>query len=102
MRPNTASIAEMVSAAVFPESRGERDPRLSLMQDEHRPCAFADDEVALPMAGFAAAFNGLRTIMDRRSILDGVARGSCDAGDGVCGDASDNATRPRPSVRSDR
>jgi hypothetical protein len=46
------------------------------MQDEHRPCAFADDEVALPMAGLAAAFNGLRTIMDRRSILDGVARGS--------------------------
>ena len=27
------------------------------------------------MAGLAAAFNGLRTIMDRRSILDGVARG---------------------------
>src|SRR5712672_331249 len=46
------------------------------MQDEHRPCAFADDEVALPMAGLATAFNGLRTIMDRRSILDGVARGS--------------------------
>src|SRR5580658_9315328 len=46
------------------------------MQDEHRPCAFADDEVALPMAGLAAAFNGLRTIMDRRSILEGVARGS--------------------------
>src|SRR5271168_1737449 len=46
------------------------------MQDEHRPCAFADDEVALPMTGLAAAFNGLRTIMDRRSILDGVARGS--------------------------
>ena len=44
------------------------------MQDEHRPCAFADDEVALPMAGLAAAFNGLRAIMDRRSILDGVAR----------------------------
>jgi len=28
------------------------------------------------MAGLAAAFNGLRTIMDRRSILDGVARRS--------------------------
>ena len=65
------------SCGGFPcEPRGERDPRLSLMQDEHRPCAFADDEVALPMAGLAAAFNGLRTIMDRRSILDGVARGS--------------------------
>src|SRR5271166_6254733 len=46
------------------------------MQDEHRPCALADDEVALPMAGLAAAFNGLRTIVDRSSILDGVARGS--------------------------
>src|SRR5271166_3243036 len=46
------------------------------MQDEHRPCAFADDEVAFPMAGLAAAFNGLGTIMDRSSILDGVARGS--------------------------
>src|SRR5271168_4248309 len=46
------------------------------MQDEHRPRTFADDEVALPVAGLAAAFNGLRTIMDRRSILDGVARGS--------------------------
>src|SRR4029077_11428982 len=54
----------------------ERDPRLSLMQDEHRPCAFADDEVALPMAGLAAAFNGLRTIMDRRSSLDVAARGA--------------------------
>src|SRR5271165_1722892 len=58
------------------EPRGERDPRLTLMQDEHRPRALADDEVALPMAGLAAAFNGLRTIMDRGSILDGVARGS--------------------------
>jgi hypothetical protein len=46
------------------------------MQDEHRPGAFADDEVALAMTGFAAAFIGLRTIMDRSSILDGVARGS--------------------------
>jgi hypothetical protein len=27
------------------------------MQDEHRPCAFADDEIALPMAGLAAALN---------------------------------------------
>jgi len=26
--------------------------------------AFADDEIALPMAGLAAAFNGFRTIMD--------------------------------------
>src|ERR1700738_314553 len=80
MRIDTADNREPrgdVFCGGFPcEPRGERDPRLSLMQDEHRPCAFADDEVALPMAGLAAAFNGLRTIMDRRSILDGVARGS--------------------------
>src|SRR5271165_3859027 len=84
----------------FPcEPRGERDPRLTLVQDEHRPCAFADDEVALPMAGLAAAFNGLRTIMDRRSILDGVARGS---GATWATAFVATATRPRPSVRSDR
>jgi hypothetical protein len=29
--------------------RSSRQTRLSLMQDEHRPGAFADDEVALPM-----------------------------------------------------
>ena len=28
------------------------------------------------MVGLAAVINGLRTIMDRRSILDGVARGA--------------------------
>ena len=46
------------------------------MQDEHRPRALADVEVALPMASLAAVFNGLWTIMDRSSILEGVARGS--------------------------
>src|SRR3974377_1878064 len=77
MRPNTASIAAMVSAAVFPGGRARgAHPLLTLMQDEHRAGAFADDEVALPMASLAAAFNDLGTIMDRRSILDGVARGA--------------------------
>ena len=60
-------------------------------------------EVALPMAGLAAAFNGLRTIMDRRSILDGVARGpGATPATPFVATRSDNATRPRPSVRSDR
>jgi hypothetical protein len=43
--------------AVLPMSRAAsvtRDLRSS----------FADDEIALPMAGLAAAFNGFRTIMD--------------------------------------
>jgi hypothetical protein len=55
------------------------------------------------MAGLAAAFNGLRTIKDRRSILDGVARGS-----GATRATAFVATRQispqgqRPSVRSRR
>jgi hypothetical protein len=41
-----------------------------LVQDEHRPGAFADDEVALPMTGLAAAFNGLgRSWIDARSLM---------------------------------
>src|SRR5271168_5367460 len=77
MRPNTASIAEMVSAAVFPVSRAARVTR------DLRSCKTSTGRVHLQMMrspsqwpGLAAAFNGLRTIMDRRSILDGVARGS--------------------------
>jgi len=46
------------------------------MQDEHGPQAFADDEVALPMASLAAAFDDFRPIMDRSAIFDGVARES--------------------------
>jgi hypothetical protein len=42
------------------------------MQDEHRPVHFQ----MIRSPGLAAAFNGLRTIMDRSSIDDGVARGS--------------------------
>src|SRR4029077_19529497 len=77
MRPNTASIAEIVSAAVFPVSRAASVTRdLRSCKTSTWPRAFADDEVALPMTGLAAAFNGLRTIMDRSSIYDGVARGS--------------------------
>src|SRR5580704_4718167 len=76
MRPNTASIAEMVSAAVFPVSRAASVTR------DLRSCKTSTGRVHLQMmrspsmAGLAAAFNGLRTIMDRGSILDGVARGS--------------------------
>jgi hypothetical protein len=38
------------------------------MQDEHRPCAFADDEVALPMAGkpdISSATDTYRDISDK-------------------------------------
>src|SRR5205807_2092986 len=51
MRAKIASMTEMVSAAVFPASRAAR-VTLALMENEHGPRALADDEVALPMAGF--------------------------------------------------
>src|SRR4029077_10634226 len=77
MRPNTASIAEMVSAAVFPVSRAASVTR------DFRSCKTSTGRAHLQMmrspsqwTASPAAFNGLRTIMDRRSILDGVARGS--------------------------
>src|SRR5215210_1624093 len=54
IRPNTASMTEMVSAAVFPASRVARVTRdfrscRSFMQDEYGPRALADDEVAVPV-----------------------------------------------------
>jgi len=46
------------------QPRGERDAGLALVQDEHGPRALADDEIALPMAGLAARFNGFGPIVD--------------------------------------
>jgi hypothetical protein len=55
-------IAEMVSAAIFPVSRA------ALMQDEHRPRALADDEVALPMASPRLSMVFGRSWINARSL----------------------------------
>jgi hypothetical protein len=164
MRPNTASIAEMVSAAVFPVSRAAsvtRDFRsrktstgrahLQMMRSPWWiPTRSATPSTALvpqrkvgvsiPNAGLLLGFQGTKTArregisspfsdaggctspqnsalqwpasprpsmvfgrswIDARSLMasrEALAR----RGRRRLGDASDNATRPRPSVRSDR
>src|SRR3954471_2615814 len=70
IRPNTASMTEMVSAAVFP-ARVTRD--FSFMQDEDGPRALADDEVAFPVTPGGAAFDVPWPIVDGGAVFDPVA-----------------------------
>ena len=56
------------------EPGGKGDAGFSLVQDEHRPHVFADDEVAFPMAGFVSRLNSLGSFMNRGAILDQLAR----------------------------
>ena len=46
------------------------------MEDEHRPRALADDEVAFPMANVGAGFDVFRSIVDGGAVFDRIARGS--------------------------
>src|ERR1700730_15925927 len=45
------------------------------MENEHGPCALADDEVALPMAGLGSGVDSLRPFMDGDPIFDRISRG---------------------------
>src|SRR5438552_2675243 len=86
MRAKTASMTEMVSAAVFPASLAAsvtRDlrswrtstGRAALADDnEHGPCALADDEVALPMADLSSGIGVLGPFVDGGAILDRISR----------------------------
>src|SRR5438105_15286457 len=44
------------------------------MENEHGPRALADDEVALPMAGFGPSIDVLGPLVDGNAILDGISR----------------------------
>ena len=68
------------------------------MENEHGPRALADDEVALPMAGFGPSIDVLGPLVDGNAILEALIG----ADDGVCGGASDSAKGPRPCGRRDR
>src|SRR3984893_7941983 len=68
MRAKIGSMTKIVSAAVFSASRAARVTRgFALMENEHRPRAHADDEVALPMAGLGPGVDG-------NAILDSISR----------------------------
>jgi hypothetical protein len=80
-------MTEMVSAAVFPMS-GQRHTGFALMENEHGPCALADDEVApqWPASVLAATVLG-RSWMEARSLI--VSRAGLDRR-GRRGGASDD------------
>jgi len=52
------------------EAGGQGEAAFALVKDKDRPGAFAEDEIALPVAGFFTCINGLRPVMDGRAILD--------------------------------
>ena len=44
------------------------------MENEHGPCALADDEVALPMTSLGSSVDIFRPFMDGDAILYGIPR----------------------------
>jgi hypothetical protein len=46
------------------------------MENEHRPCAFANDEVTLPVATLGSGVDILGPFVDGDAILDGISRRS--------------------------
>src|SRR3954471_364303 len=55
------------------EPRGEGYAGFWFMQDQHRPRALADDEVALPVTNIGAAFDVPWPIVDGGAVFDHVA-----------------------------
>jgi hypothetical protein len=59
------------------QSRGEPRAGFAFVEDEHGPCALADDEVAFPMANVGAGFDVFRPIVDGGAIFDRIAPWEC-------------------------
>jgi hypothetical protein len=74
-RANTASMTEMVSAAVFPASRGASVSR-DLRSWRTSTCALTNDEIALPVAALGSGLDMLGPFVDGDAILDGILRRS--------------------------
>src|SRR5205807_6779166 len=59
----------------LPDEAGcERHAGFALMENEHGPCALADDEVALPMADLSSGIGVLGPFVDGDAILDRISR----------------------------
>lgn len=56
------------------EPRCERDAGFALMENEHGPCALADDEVALPMTSLGSGVDIFGPFMDGDAILYRISR----------------------------
>jgi hypothetical protein len=68
-------MARMVIGGGLPDESGcERHAGFALMENEHGPCAVADDEVALPMADLSSGIDILGPFVDGDAILDCISR----------------------------
>src|SRR6516165_8236215 len=75
IRANTASMTEMVSAAVFPASLAASVTRdLRSCRTSTGRVALTNDEVTLPMAALGSAVDSLGPFVDGDAILDGILR----------------------------
>src|ERR1700747_3062468 len=70
IRPNTATMTDMVSAAVFPTSLAASVMRDLRSWRTSTGRALADDEVALPMTSLGSGGDSLWPFMDGNAILD--------------------------------
>jgi len=61
------------SGSLSNKPRRKRHTGFALMENEHGPCALADDEVALPMAGLGSGVDSLRPFMDGDPIFDRIS-----------------------------
>ena len=56
------------------EPNRKRHARFAFMENEHWPCALANDEVTLPMAALGSGVDLLGPFVDGDAILDGISR----------------------------
>src|SRR5258705_1560803 len=70
MRAKIASMTDGLGGRLSGEPHSEGHAGFALMENEHGPRALADDEVALPMAGFGPSIDVLGPLVDGNAILD--------------------------------
>jgi hypothetical protein len=75
IRANTASITRnSLSGSLSGEPNRKRHARFGFMENEHWPCALANEEVTLPMAALGSGVDLLGPFVDGDAILDGISR----------------------------
>jgi hypothetical protein len=96
MRPLLFDDRDGLSGGLSGEPCCERHAGFALIENEHGPCALADDEIALPMAGLDSGVDILGPFADGDAILDHLGHlgaryhpGSYAGGDGI-GEADRN------------
>src|SRR5258705_122409 len=75
IRANTAH-RNSLGGSLSGEPGCQRHARFAFMENEHWPCALANDEVTLPMAALGSGVDRLGPFVDGDAILVGISRRS--------------------------